>query len=94
MEISVAKDIIFSHIQVTESIELKQALIIAMNMIDKQLPKNPLLCDVDSRKLIDIDGCCPNCGFKQLKGDIAWKKSFNKYCINCGQALDWSGIEE
>jgi hypothetical protein len=58
--------------------------------IEKQIPKK---CTDGFHKEKVIDGRCPTCSFRQSIGDIEWKRQFNKYCRNCGQALDWSDTE-
>lgn len=62
----------------------------ALNALEKQIPKK---CTDGFHKEKFIDGRCPTCSFRQSKGDIEWKRQFNKYCRNCGQALDWSDSE-
>ena len=62
----------------------------AIFALEKQIPKK---CTDGFHKEKFIDGRCPNCSFRQSKGDIQWKRQFNKYCRNCGQALDWSDSE-
>lgn len=47
--------------------------------IEKQIPKKPIC------KKYTIDTKCPVCGTFAL--------IYNKYCIECGQALDWSDTE-
>ena len=61
-----------------------------LECIEKQIPKK---CTDGFHKEKFIDGRCPSCSFRQSKGDIQWKRQFNKYCRNCGQALDWSDTE-
>lgn len=56
--------------------DLIQALYMAINALEKQIPKKlPIVEELYH---------CPNCGEKDavLQGD--------NYCFNCGQALDWS----
>ncbi len=64
----------------------KVAIKTAISALEKQIPKK---CTGGFHKEKLIDGRCPNCSFRQSKGDIQWKRQFNKYCRNCGQALDW-----
>ena len=58
--------------------------------LGKQITKKPL--QGKTGKI--IDGYCPNCCSRQLMGDIAWHRTFNRYCNECGQALDWSDGNE
>jgi uncharacterized protein (UPF0212 family) len=60
--------------------ECREAHMIGIIALEKQIPKKPLMFD-------DCDYnyyCCPNCGLK-LEIDV-------KHC-NCGQAIDWSEEE-
>lgn len=58
---------------------IEEALGLVENCVNKQIPKKLLI----SNELYH----CPNCGEKDavLQGD--------KYCFNCGRALDWSDTE-
>lgn len=55
------------------------ALQIAIEAIEKQIPKKP-----------DLDGgvYCPCC-LREFKSHY----DETRYCPNCGQALDWSDVE-
>ena len=57
----------------------------AKEALEKQIPKKPKI-DADEWT------CCPNCysSFKILDSF----KERNRYCGNCGQALDWSDTDE
>lgn len=78
--------------------EFVEALEMAKQALEKQIPKIPLYhCDQDL--CYDGMGCvegeelykyyeCPNCGWRE---EIEVFENFKlKYCPNCGQALDWS----
>ena len=58
----------------------------AIKAIDKQIPKKP-----EPKK--DASGeyyVCPICGvYQEYLTD-----GKPPYCVNCGQALDWQGVEE
>ena len=84
-----ARDILL-HPTDNDASDVTEALVTAIMALDKQIPEKPLR-GFDSGKF--IDGRCPNCGHRQPKGDRAWKMVFNKYCRDCGQALDWSDAE-
>ena len=66
---------------------LKTAL---KKLIEKQIPKKPVLRKMGYESL---DFNCPCCGNKQISqigsSWIAGQKY--KYCSNCGQTIDWSG---
>lgn len=64
--------------------------ILALNALDKQIPKKPI---EDTANLTDFKTFhCPTCNKKivsRLDGEwIAGRPQ--KYCDDCGQALDWS----
>lgn len=59
---------------------------------EKQVPKKP------EYKILKSLPSCPNCGEVNLVqeneyGNVRW---YNKFCPDCGQAIDWSGeaVEE
>lgn len=54
--------------------------------IEKQIPKRPFL--VEPREGYVVAVVCPNCHCDSF-GD-----NKDKYCINCGQALDWGEENE
>ena len=76
-----------SAVLVTDSMDF--ALKVSKSL-EKQIPKK---CTDGFHTGKFIDGRCPACSFRQSKGDIQWKRQFNKYCRNCGQALDWGDSE-
>lgn len=66
----------------------ENALRIAIESIEKQIPKKPL--DV---YIIREYGCvetytCPSCSYKHKKGSAA--TCGYDYCTECGQRIDWS----
>ena len=68
---------------------LVQAKHIAINAIQKQIPKKPIMKpyfdDMEEEYL-----CCPTCG-EMLTDRIPMdNKDFYFHCLNCGQKLDWS----
>lgn len=70
--------------------DYKNALEVAVDALEKQVPKKPInktkLDDTASRA---YENCniivCPTCG-RRLK-----LKSKGRYCDKCGQKLDWGG---
>lgn len=71
--------------------EQDKALAIVQKATDKQIPKKPI---EDTANLIDFKTFyCPICNKKivsRLDGEwIAGRPQ--KYCDDCGQALDWGG---
>ncbi len=65
---------------------------IAISALEKQIPKKPKNYLVNMKC---IDFLCPNCKKKIIsKIDGEWVAGKNqKFCDECGQALDWS-VEE
>ena len=66
---------------------------IAISALEKQIPKKPKNYLVNMKC---IDFLCPNCKKKIIsKIDGEWVAGKNqKFCDECGQALDWSEVEE
>nr|DAE34489.1 MAG TPA: LysW biosynthesis protein LysW [Caudoviricetes sp.] len=64
--------------------------------LEKQIPKKPLkqkfgFCDLVG--FFDFRLVCPEC--EQPIAQYFNKKEYKpRYCHNCGQALDWSEVEE
>ena len=56
--------------------------------IKKQIPKKPI--DIRNDIAIEVTGRCPACNRRQSLGSLWWHKEFNKFCVECGQKLDWS----
>ena len=70
--------------------ELCLACDIAMESIEKQIPKRPVYSDYDDNgfdEIIPNEARCPVCGYKFEFG--MWNEFDNPYCY-CGQAIDWS----
>lgn len=64
-----------------------------IGLIEKQIPKKPI---IGKANFIDFqDFCCPSCNKKIItKIDGEWIAGrLQKYCDDCGQALDWSDTE-
>lgn len=57
-----------------------KSLVIAINAIEKQVPKKP---KTDDRYIMYICPCCND-----------FIKVSHNYCTNCGQKLDWESDEE
>lgn len=55
-----------------------EALKKALEVLEKQIPKNPKR------------GVCPSCGSRHIYAATLMKAECFKYCGDCGQALDWS----
>lgn len=74
---------------------------IILEALEKQIPKKPTIADSVWHKHKVI--LCPKCNHpfnEYLEDDDydkkhAWSiaKAMNKWCPNCGQALDWSDTE-
>lgn len=56
---------------------------IVIDALKKQIPQK-LIC-------IDVEKCCPIC--KEGICLIGDDGCYGNYCLNCGQALDWSDEE-
>lgn len=70
-----------------------KAILKAVGALEKQIPEKPTYVDTRFRNLgrhisdgCSLDKCykCPNC-----KHHIFHVFDSEKYCIHCGQALDW-----
>ena len=72
------------------AIHITEALNMAVEALTKQIP---MKCTGGIDKKEYIDGYCPNCLTRQAIGSLDWKRTFNRYCRDCGQALDWSDTE-
>jgi hypothetical protein len=64
-----------------ERMETYQA---AEELVNKQIPKKPLNINIAGHHTFD----CPTCSKTIIYLD---DKHRHKYCLNCGQALDWEG---
>lgn len=64
------------------AVKITEALALAVLALEKQIPKKPYLKDLF--ELGTMQGiACPGC-------DTVILNASEKYCKNCGQALDWS----
>ena len=61
----------------------KKAMYLAINAINKQIPKKPTNFAIDNNGYAIYDCECPNC--KQSHRELF---PF-AFCIHCGQALEW-----
>lgn len=59
----------------------RQVVKIAIEALEKQIPKRPLKQRYMNDELI---GVCASC---KLQWDVAY---YQRYCSNCGQRMDWS----
>lgn len=69
-----------------------EALTIAINALEKQIAKKPIMKpyyeDMEEEYL-----CCPTCGEILTDRIPMDNKDFYFHCLNCGQKLDWSDEE-
>ena len=68
--------------------EYYEAIELAVEALEKQMPKIPIYSDYDDNGFGDVipyTAKCPVCGYEFDFG--TWNE--NHHCI-CGQALDWS----
>ena len=63
-----------------------EALKMAISAIDRQIPKKPIRLPADHPFYYEAGGC-PTCGVSVYISD-------DKYCLQCGQALDWSDVDD
>lgn len=91
-----ALEIITNAIQTDKkTVEQDKALAIAQKALEKQIPKKPGATEDYPHRLY-----CPNCyyPFERNKSEIALIREHfivgNKYCPDCGQALDWSDTND
>ncbi len=68
------------HIGLPPHIRIREALDIAIMALRKQTPEKQRIDNDDWR-------CCPRCNETFFLTNAFNKR--NKYCGNCGQALDW-----
>ena len=70
--------------------EQKEAFSVAINALEKQIPKKPIMKqyfdDMEEEYL-----CCPTCGEILTDRIPLDNKDFYFHFLNCGQKLDWSG---
>ena len=67
--------------------EYAEMLIVCKEALEKQIPKQPKYEDVDN-VYGAIKRTCTACGDVCMVSNGA--KSYEHYCRQCGQALDWS----
>ena len=69
--------------------EQKEAFQMAINALEKQIPKKPIMkpyyVDMEEEYL-----CCPTCGEILTDRIPLDNKDFYFHCLNCGQKLNWS----
>lgn len=65
-----------------DDIDNKELAEMIDNAIEKQIPKKPVDKSIENIKFM----LCPCCGNNNIL-------SLDKYCSDCGQALDWSDTE-
>ena len=65
--------------------EQKEAFSVAINALEKQMPKKPYYEDMEEEYL-----CCPTCGEILTDRIPLDNKDFYFDCFNCGQKFDWS----
>ena len=70
-----------------------EAIDMAINALEKQIPKKPILKqyfdDMEEEYL-----CCPTCGEILTDRIPLDNKDFYFHCLNCGQKLNWESDEE
>lgn len=81
------------HIQTAADVD-PWAMELAVDALQKQIPKKP----TDRRGYPDgdsdtADGCCPECGLRQIVITPRYFAHHDWYCRDCGQAIDW-GTDE
>lgn len=59
---------------------IEDALELACEAMGKRVPKKPVIDPVDCAEV------CPNCKSTGIREDYG---APNKYCADCGQAIDW-----
>ena len=97
MTLEEAIDFILNKIQIDvrfcsdEDIKKTEAALkLAISALEKQIPKQPKYEDVDNIYGA-IKRTCTACGDVCMVSNGA--KSYEHYCRQCGQALDWSDTE-
>ena len=68
-----------------KNISVRSALIIAQECVDKQIGAKPY----KKKTYEGVSYICSSCG-AWLNGELAFVP---KYCIICGQKLDWSDVD-
>lgn len=72
--------------------ELAEAMRIAIQSLEKQMPKKPIMKQY-FENLEEEYLCCPTCGEILTDRIPADNKTFYFHCMNCGQKFDWSDAE-
>lgn len=73
--------------------ELTEAMRIAIQALEKQIPKKPRKTDSYRGMLIRVYAyACPTCGNACLEKYMNERQN-TMFCWNCGQKLDWSDEE-
>lgn len=65
---------------------LGQACFVGIEALEKQIPKKPLYAEHDLNYFE-----CVSCGESIYSSDSL---KTHKFCLNCGQALDWRNEDE
>lgn len=72
--------------------ELAEAMRIAIQALEKQIPKKPIMKQY-FENLEEQYLCCPKCGEILTDRIPADNKTFYFHCMNCGQKFDWGDTE-
>lgn len=76
-------------IGISINVERKQALDMAIEALEKQKPKAPIMKSYYEDMPNEEYLCCPTCG-DILTDRIPYdNKNFYFHCLNCGQRFDW-----
>ena len=74
----------------TESKMYDEAIALAIDAVEKQIPKIPVYLDFDEddagEYLLATKALCPRCGYEFEFG--TWNDEDSHHCV-CGQAIDW-----
>ena len=85
-----AKYTIIEHIPVMGFTRYRQALRMAINALEKQVPMKPIYSEFDDNgfeEIIPYKAECPTCGYKFEFG--TFNEDESHHCV-CGQKMDWS----
>lgn len=69
--------------------ELRAVVKTAQEALQRTVPQKPTI-PYRSEIKDYVDGYCPSCFARQAFGSLGWHKIFNRFCNQCGQALNWS----